>query len=208
VPDVIYGYRWWRISNNFYLSAINRTIWRVGENQARCLKNNSHAAPAPNCTCGIYARYFPSDIDDIVGYYSRYRDYVKGVMAAYGNLELGTRGFRAEKAKIVAITYSEDVKNIELHERVAYNYKALLFKSFANLIEIYPPSDVSELIFDDANSAECIHYKHNLAFANSMVARRTDPYVSYMDTAWHGRMAAIYSQPIYEKSYILKITGA
>lgn len=57
----------------------------------------SHPVPGPGCRCGFYAFNQAS------------RDYeqpsgVHGVIQGYGRVVIGTRGFRAEKAKIVALT--------------------------------------------------------------------------------------------------------
>lgn len=64
-----------------------------------------HHAPVAKCTCGIYGWYEPETA------LLEHTQIVAGVMECTGTITLGTMGFRAQKAKIVAIAPG-DVDNI------------------------------------------------------------------------------------------------
>ena len=72
----------------------------------------THSAPAPNCGCGLYAYHDPIDPSkQASGLYSimyMYADRpstprITGAIAAWGQIEVHETGFRAEKARIVAL---------------------------------------------------------------------------------------------------------
>lgn len=82
--------------------------WESGENTAICgLDEDSCNGNDPACSCGFYAYWDGSD--DYSGYGK-----VSGVIEAYGKTVVGTRGFRAKKAKIVALLLPEPPKEIDL----------------------------------------------------------------------------------------------
>lgn len=56
-----------------------------------------HTIGMLNCTCGFYAYYDP-DWDEYA-----FADTTLGIIEGYGRVTAGTRGFRAEKCKIVAL---------------------------------------------------------------------------------------------------------
>lgn len=61
-------------------------------------KNKDHEAPHNGCTCGIYGWYEPE-------WANRYHTgSIMGVVEYSGRILMGSKGFRAEKAKVVAIT--------------------------------------------------------------------------------------------------------
>ena len=109
----IYGLRAWAIhwrGGDAYLGGpIQGTGWRAGgkATEARCSNSRlpRHRAPAPECGCGLYA-YHPDkescralhwpDDDGPLGA-------VVGVVEAWGRVELHADGFRAQKARPVAI---------------------------------------------------------------------------------------------------------
>ena len=91
-------------------------VWRPGENRASCLHDGGVVVRLPDgritvraasgreigtahglqgCTCGFYA-YYREDP------YSTSRR-ISGVVEGYGRVVLGTAGFRAEKARILAL---------------------------------------------------------------------------------------------------------
>lgn len=104
----------------------HRHVWRPGENVAECKASSVElalrpylggfvsigidpsAVPAPKpkahdmakCTCGFYGF-----LDGSADYHDA--DRVEGVVEAYGDVHLGTRGFRASKARIVALCLPE-----------------------------------------------------------------------------------------------------
>lgn len=125
----VYGLRMWKVDHLGRLRARNidgAPAWRPGENLAVCMDFYSgavatqkgvqkHPAPADECRCGFYA-YNARDYvkNDQVSYpYC-----VMGVIKAYGRVLLGTKGFRAEKAEIVALRRSRDQEHQKRVERV------------------------------------------------------------------------------------------
>jgi hypothetical protein len=113
------------------LAAINYTIsWTFGGASApREPRTDEH--PMTSCKCGFY------------GYYDGSNDYgkparVSGVVEGYGEVVVGTRGFRATKARIVALTIEADVPT-HLATRVRHNYRDVPFYDlFEDMVEAHP----------------------------------------------------------------------
>ena len=84
----------------------SRTAWTAGTNEARCNlgETGAHAAPDPECTCGFYAY-----ADEVSARDSPFARYVLAVVACWGRVIAGTRGLRAQYARIEAIWLSPDV---------------------------------------------------------------------------------------------------
>lgn len=98
--------------------------WADGENQAKCALTDStfysfesndgaeryFSAPKPehrvggiDCTCGYYGYFAGNDNEFQAGVH------VESVIEAWGKMTLGNRGFRASKARIVALVIPEEV---------------------------------------------------------------------------------------------------
>lgn len=93
--------------------------WRPGENVAECwkrhyetaystrpsFKRREHRAPAATCDCGFYARtVYERDYFDAAFDLTDPRSVsLLGVIEGYGRTEIGTKGFRSEKAKVLAL---------------------------------------------------------------------------------------------------------
>lgn len=96
------GYRYMKVSPKGELKAcvaLRHRGWAPGWQTATCSKRwTKHAAPAPKCSCGFYAWYFPHDV---AGYAGTWR--LPVVIEGAGTLQLGENGFRAEQARVVAI---------------------------------------------------------------------------------------------------------
>jgi hypothetical protein len=97
------GVRAWDVDKLGRLRAVYKTdaIWKPGENVAKCRYNHKETDkytryPMTDCACGFYAFY-----KDNNEYASKHR--ISGVIEGYGQTVIGTKGFRAEKAKIVAL---------------------------------------------------------------------------------------------------------
>ncbi len=81
-------------------------IWEPGVNAARCIPvwpvpDREHDVASIGCSCGIYA-YWASEADNLrdrTGWDRR----VIGIIEGHGTLVAGARGFRSEKARIVAL---------------------------------------------------------------------------------------------------------
>lgn len=140
VPGTLRGYRTWT-TPSVSLHATNVPyIWHPGINQAVCHRrfmgttiNGPHPAPLSNCTCGFYACYHP----DLAPYPAT------GVVEMSGRVILGTRGMRAEKARIVAHLAMWD-EFAPLREKLYPEVK--WFGDTQDMLAEFPPQDVSELI--------------------------------------------------------------
>lgn len=73
--------------------------WEPGVNEARCDQGKDHEAPAPDCECGLYAYHSLQELGPDDG--------VIGVVAAWGRLEVHHDGFRAERARILALARTD-----------------------------------------------------------------------------------------------------
>lgn len=92
-------------------------LWRPGENVAACLPalswplastpTQDHRAGSMGCRCGFYA-YFQAGYNP----HTRPGD-IFGLIEGYGVVTVGTRGFRCEKARIVALI-APDVPDFDL----------------------------------------------------------------------------------------------
>lgn len=118
VPDVfgtVRGYRWWSMSapplhespahaDRVWPSRVlqgTRDLWLPGENVAKCLANGAHdpsLIPLENCGCGFWAYWRLQSHDIGAGSLP-----VCGVVEGYGAVLIGEKGFRAAKARIVAL---------------------------------------------------------------------------------------------------------
>lgn len=85
-----------------------------------------------SCACGFYGYYDGSDDYHKSGY-------VSAVVEGYGETVIGTRGFRAYKARIVALRIPKSVP-VRSAALVARNYPNVpLFTSFKQMVEEFPP---------------------------------------------------------------------
>ena len=84
------------------------------------------------CACGFYAYYDGSN-----DYHAKGR--ISAVVEGYGETLIGTRGFRASKARIIALRIPKSVP-IRLQTLVARNYPDVpLFAKFSEMVEAFPP---------------------------------------------------------------------
>lgn len=118
--------------------------------------------PSPNCSCGIYARYFPQDLDDLLHTTSYHGPSVIGAILASGNVELGTRGFRAEKAKVLGVVVPY-LDNFHKRDQKWFedNFGIECFANLPQLVEKYSPSDLSSLLFPEVKSTSDERAYHN-----------------------------------------------
>jgi hypothetical protein len=142
VPGTIRGYREWTVQISMALSSLSaKTAWDSSTITAICWDPHAggstlapapgpgwhpvvmvdrappavegHDAPAPGCTCGIYACHSP--FDDQTGRTPsvlRPGARIFGVIDAWGRVEMGARGFRAQHARIRAVAFTLPTKGI------------------------------------------------------------------------------------------------
>lgn len=153
---VVRGARSFRLDDSGMLTGIvYRQVWTPGENLAICRKletflpasrlqferNNpqdTRYQTGPNdsmmtCRHGFYAYYVESsDFPTTNG--------IRAMIEGYGEVVIGTRGFRAMKARIVALQTTDSASL----EAISQHYAEIpLFTTFEQMIAEFPP-DVSE----------------------------------------------------------------
>ena len=115
--------------------------WVDGTNTARCRvtpDDPDHAAPDPECTCGFYAYASARAADE----YPHAR-HVLAVVACWGRVIAGSRGVRAEKARIEAVWMSPKVPEYLRHAVTARYPSAVVESDVDRLLEEHPPSELS-----------------------------------------------------------------
>jgi hypothetical protein len=121
------------------------TAWVDGVNTAQCklasagtrerIDRGRHATPDPDCTCGYYA--YASESGAAERPHARY---VLAVVACWGKVIAGTRGIRAEQARVEALWMSAIVPR-ELAESVAARYpSATLYAEKDAMLAEHPPT--------------------------------------------------------------------
>lgn len=103
VPGALRGYRQWTLTIGMGLKSIAQDWVWPEELTASCVLGRKHEAPAGDCSCGIYACHQPTD-DQVRGssVLAPFQT-VMGVIEAWGRVELGRRGFRAQHARVRAL---------------------------------------------------------------------------------------------------------
>jgi hypothetical protein len=103
-PDLIeplVAFRSWRAVDGRLRSPYLPVFWEQPVARASCdlgSGRGGHAAPAPGCTCGIYA-YMKPDLEfPAVDYRG-----ISGIVTLWGNIEVHAAGMRAEHAKVEAL---------------------------------------------------------------------------------------------------------
>lgn len=125
--------------------------WGPGQNEARCYRLmpfevllsrtpsfpiQGHRVPEPECTCGFYA-YF-GGVQTYPGP-TEFSPFVFGVIEAFGRVLIGTQGFRAEKARILALTSFYPAEMLRRYGNIP------MFDNFGKMIAEFPP-DMAESV--------------------------------------------------------------
>lgn len=109
----LYGVRGWNIGYQYedprckMLTGVRApwsTPWRTGELLAHCGKMLVHQAPSFNCSCGIYS--YEDARSWLNGDYSSMK--VWGIIELAGRVIRHERGYRSERAKVVALFLNTD----------------------------------------------------------------------------------------------------
>jgi hypothetical protein len=127
--------------------------WVDGANAASCrmveLAGGAiapHSVPDPNCTCGFYA--YGSEAATAEYPHARH---VLAVVSCWGHVIAGTRGLRAQCARIDALWVS-DVVPADLVADVAQRYPSIaLHRDKGAMLAEYPPSELD--CYDGSESA-------------------------------------------------------
>jgi hypothetical protein len=146
VPGTLRGYRAWDLyGGRLHSIYMEHSPWASGWVTARCNlplaqpqfvdHEGQHPAPDAECACGIYAWYRHQDIPDTM--YG-----VTGIIEVKGHVLIGEKGFRAEKARIVALLFP---RGTPMEFAASLYHDVELFTSCRKFRRAYPPQDVSAL---------------------------------------------------------------
>ena len=119
---------------------LGNTAWSHGTTTARCQppppdQPGLHAAPSPDCSCGLYC--YASDVAAAEHPNSRH---VVAVVTCWGRVIAGTRGIRAEHARIEALWMSPKVPP-NLAARVVSRYPgASMYERRSTMFAAHPPT--------------------------------------------------------------------
>lgn len=102
----------------------------------------AHTAPDEHCTCGFYAFWKADEEPQVTGTHP-----VLGVIEGYGRTLIGDRGFRCEKARVVALHIPTDPfgrTNLallaEVEEALAERYVVPVYATKALMLIRHPPT--------------------------------------------------------------------
>lgn len=150
----------------FTLASINGKPWPPGKRlEAVCNKTNTipaltgkHVAPHPDCTCGIYSRYDPNDMDDIIGGWPGMTNvYVYGSVILSGMIDHGERGSQAQYAQIESLCHASTTNPLykghpfgptrarDIVKIIAARYGVPLFNTMDELAFEFPPENLDFL---------------------------------------------------------------
>lgn len=168
VAGSVIGVRAWRIDGRgqlWPLSVRTAPPWEPGENLARCFKEadrpvgsrcenpdcplcngtRTHADFQADCVCGFYGVWQPLTVP--VNHEAPW--YVAGVVEAYGRVVLGSNGFRAAKARVLALCGTHPAWRRErmpmppLHRQWE---QVPRFESLSEALAEYPTTDPMEYL--------------------------------------------------------------
>lgn len=107
VMGEIHGYRSFNYKNGRLTSVVIPYEWEAGENKAICKLNNhsNHRAGSLDCDCGFYA------YKKIGGSSYKTASTIQAIVAGRGIVSEGSRGFRAERAEIIALIHPKFIEN-------------------------------------------------------------------------------------------------
>lgn len=178
VPGKLIGFRRFRFDSVSFMlkSMLNHVPAMPGENTAEHIGYSYYSAdlysrhcnaPAEGCFCGFYGYYTPELIDTT---FNSNAGTCCAVVEVWGKVILGTKGFRAQKMKILGVVAPDEVVRCaptvgmvveemglwarEAERQVYYNawgitvqrYGVREYPTIEDMVSSHPPQDVSHLI--------------------------------------------------------------
>ena len=146
VPGELRGYRQFHLVGGGLYPLVHRAggPWDGRLERAVCAAGEDHAAPAPDCRCGLYAWYLPGSATVCLGAWN-------AVVAAQGRCILGDRGFRAASARIEAVALPATVRwwpgaAARTRRLLAERYPSVdVHRSTRRMLQAHPPQDLTAL---------------------------------------------------------------
>lgn len=161
LPGALRGYRTWRINEEGYLlSTAMPTVWPEERWAAECLAPSPvswssdgrvmaaprprHLSPDADCKCGIYGWYDPADTRMVA-------TSVFGAIEVSGRIRLGDHGFRAEFARVLAVSFNHTHPLAPMLRARMLAAGVAVHSDRSTLVDAYPPDDVSSLVDHDCD---------------------------------------------------------
>jgi hypothetical protein len=155
VVGEIRGFRWWRVTPRGWLRSPwhSNGRWEAGANPARCVRSDSAHRGHPNgspdvaCACGFYALHaLPTDPPEklhnvwgLTATSSGDHGLVFGVAGGHGHVLVGTTGWRAEHARILALYLGPQRRSARRLNAASRRYNVPLYKNLDALIVEWGP---------------------------------------------------------------------
>lgn len=113
-----------------FIMGSNNTI-TVQPSSPHCTVPDPCSGADPSCKCGFWAYYDGAHWNE--------RSIARGVIEGYGPTTVGTKGFRAHKARILALTLSAKKRDREAAALIRRNYPGVAFyDDYADMLAAYP----------------------------------------------------------------------
>jgi hypothetical protein len=107
VAGTVRGYRQWEVTLDMKLKSVTQNhVWHSPMRAICRDPATSHPAPHSDCACGIYACHRPDDEQLVAPSVLHPGCVVTGVVEAWGRVEMGERGFRAQYSEIKALEFA------------------------------------------------------------------------------------------------------
>jgi hypothetical protein len=169
----VYGVRWWSLDRTGLLRGV-KAVWLPEENVADCINGSMmsptarsfrdwargagpselprelhqdglppvHETPVEQCTCGFYA-FWEAEPPPVGGHFP-----VAGVVEGYGRTVIGNRGFRCQRARIVALhvplAADADCETVSLvsdvESRLSDRYMVPVYATMRLMLLRHPPT--------------------------------------------------------------------
>lgn len=157
VPGMLRGFRWFSFSERSPLGLGSVRLNQLEEGipwrptmRAECYPNRAkrwyrrQSCQAPNEEpshwCGLYGWYSPHRMTDMVDF--QHKRVALGVIEAWGTILLGGQGFRAERARVLAVAFVPDSKFVSRYRRHGIE----VYDEAEDLVSHWQPDDISSLI--------------------------------------------------------------
>jgi hypothetical protein len=175
----IRGYRWWGVQGDGWLFSawFREGRWSAAANQAECLgrgrwrrcqwaRRHPHGVPGWDCGCGFHALSSPPSADeDATAVWpwqteagrSGDEDLVFGVVQGWGRVTVGTRGWRAQYARPLALWVRPDspLAGDPRMQSLARRYPVPILGDLGVLISEWGPDARAEELVRLAEGASC-----------------------------------------------------
>ncbi len=133
----VHGLRTFRVSDDGNLLPVTAVddSWRGGVCIARCRHRPGHRAPVENCRCGIYTF---RTLSVLRGQYAP-ADLLVAVVALEGQTLAGSRGWRSQAGRVVALWVASDALSADLLMALADNLPDVkIYQDVDEMLALYP----------------------------------------------------------------------